>query len=287
MKKHMVLMTSQLMLTVLLVGCQQPIKDYKKFAKEMSLPHTLNEIEKLSSECAQKLDEFILNSTNGNNEELEGYSELDSCIISLKELVDNTMIKCENIEIIDQNVIETHQILLDALLKYEEEIIYLEEVTLANKDINDMQLDIQKLNDKILEVTVSGNPTSIEYKHGLEEFVEMNHETLKLFDVEHAKDVLGTFSLDEQFIINSVENARQTIETLKQVKTYNITDVTIHNLLIQMYERILDMYDYTIEHYEIIEWSNQYETFSEYIELQQQGIAKDINKWQKASGMLE
>jgi len=288
----MVLMTSVLMLMVLLAGCYQPIKNYKQDIHKIAIPNSLEEMEVLSSECTQRLNDIILDSSSQQfsdfNEKLEflGYHDLETSINNLKDLLQKTLLSCEELKITDQ-YIAIHQMLLDILSKYKEEIYYLDEVAKANKDILKMHYDVQSFNDQILEVTLSGKPTSIEYKTALEDFVKANHDLLKLFDNEYAKAVLSGASLDEKSMIVSIKEARDLIEDLRLIQTFNHTDGIIHNLLIQMYERILDMYDYTLNHKEIIEWSNQYKSFSDYAEVQKQSITRDMKEWEKAIDILE
>jgi len=290
MIKHFVLKASLFIIIILFVGCSQPINKYKKVIDEISLPYTLEEIEKLSSECADKLDDFVLEASGISeiNEKLKGYDDLNRNIERLKELVSSTISSCNEININDINVMtEIHPILLRGLLKYEDIVFYLEEVARINKDMLEMLADVHELSNQVLEINYSGSLTSIAYKTALSEFVEANYEHTKLFDSEYAKEILGTYPLDEQLLSKSLKEARQMVEALKEVECFNHTDATVHSLLIETHQRMLDMVDYALNNKEIVEWSNQYKKFSDYFDVQKQTIDEDIFEWEKAIEMLE
>lgn len=263
-----------LTLLILLVGCQKPIGVYKKAVNEILLPSKLNEIELQCQNITQELDQWLRSDAT----ELR---DISTDINIYKQMIVQLQEDMSPIKLSDEYVKTVHQYVVNILTIYAEIALKSEEVSVALYDLEAQKANIENTNEQILQAILSGTPTTLTYNQELADFISVHEEALKLFDLESSKQMLERKSLDVELISDALKKSRIIIEEMETLETFSETDEEINKLLVLMYNQIYGMYEYALKNQAIIEWSNQYETFSDYVQEKNLLIISNIRLWEK------
>lgn len=270
-----------LVLIFTFAGCQKPIDAYKKTVNDLSLPSKLKDIKATGRDIITQTDKLI----SQDIIEQQSYDDLSNKIIDYKNNITDLQTQIDNINHSDEDITNTHNMLVSALEGYIQIGDQAQNVLTLDKSLDDDYKKVGDTNQELMDIALSGNPTSLEYNQELNDFMNNNIDDLKLFDLETAKELLSAKDIDIDYINSFISKSGDLFTQFQGIKTYNDTDERVKNLLIQMYEQILDMYNIVINNKDLIEWSNSYSTFSEGVNEDVKENEDNITNWASNVGI--
>jgi len=259
-------------LLMVLVGCHQP-ENYAKNIEKLKITSRLTDLEAQINDFSQTLEAYLNDITNEqvNNDII---NELDA----IKTLFAEINRDCESLDPKDEHLIDANRNLKEALVNYETLINNMASLYNVTYDLDRYIDEIQTLNQQLFDVSFSGEPASEQYKEALGEF--MNSNTLELMYVSNVEALLRGTSINKEQLKTYLSNASISKDNLMLITTYNKSDEKIHHLIITIYEKIIEMFNYVLENIEIIEWINGYHSFDDYYQEQTKIINEYLSKWQ-------
>lgn len=263
----------------IIIGCQKPINAYKKSIEAVLIPTELIQVEASCQSTVLKLDEWLLT-------DLPAPTELTIMISDFKQQVYELNEVILQVNPLEEDLSDTHKNLIEVMSLYSEIAQRAEDITTITHDLNTLLVAVKDTNDQIMQITLSGNPTSLKYNQALSDFAKGREEELKLFDLDIAEQVLSEEQLDTVFLKDAIEKAKLTSEDIKNLEAVSETDVKVNQLLSLMYEQILGMYELALNNKDAIEWSNQYQVFDAYGNEKKELILSYLEIWQSKTGII-
>ena len=272
-------------LLLFLVGCRQPAETYHKAIDKLQITSELTEVEMIAGQCSQAINNFITTDEvySSYQEKMNhlNYQKISSDIHKMKELLAGLQKDINQLKPTEDNLIVANKGLIAALAGYQTLIKKMESAFIISCDLDQDYYEVQTLNKQILELSFSGEPASDDYKMALSEFLTKNKDILNFIDLAEVEGLFNTDSIDQKQLEELISDAKLCNEKFKLIHTYNKTDQETHELIIKMYDNIINMYVYVLDNKPTIEWMNGYASFSDYYKEQKEEIQSQLTIWQE------
>ncbi|MBC7960463.1 MAG: hypothetical protein H7X94_11390 [Vallitaleaceae bacterium] len=263
-----------------LVGCQKSIQHYKKAVEEILLPSKFMAFDEKCLLLGEQIDAYLAEGSE---------TEIQPIVEEMEILLDQfTQLQADldRLPVTDPYISDLHHLASLAVLSYQELLNESDEFVQTLSILSQMEADIETVHSDLMNLILSGTPTTLEYNQALTDFTTVHEEELKLFDLEVATSYLSSKTIKVAKLKEALGTADQTIKEMETIQTYSETDVQVNGLLVQLYERIYEMYQTIIAHQEIIELTNGYEDFSEYLQGPLNKASLEVLAWEKAVGIV-
>ncbi len=271
MKKIVNVLIHMFLLVLLLGGCS-PQDAYLNEVEAIYLPAKLENIETGFQNMCIQINKWLLTKEAIPSELSNNMSTLKQETYSLDEGI-------RSIVTSEEELATAHLSLIEAINAYTEMFKNVDELIKHVENMNTLEAMVEHTEKQILDVILSGDPTSIEYNQGLSDFAKEHNGELVLFNLQRAQELLSAKKLDQVLIEDAIKGSKQTILKMQDLETFSETDKKVNGLLMLMYEQILDMYVYALSNQKFIEWTNGYEDFDAYAKEEEQRIKNHLQVW--------